>query len=528
MTAILGTDGKPLQREQLSARPRNRINAHYDGAQTSTANANYWASADSLSARAAHSPAVRKVIRERARYEVGNNCYAKGMLRTQADYVIGTGPRLQLLTEDKEFNRGVTRLFYEWAESVQFARKLWTMRFAWGVDGEAFAEFVNNDRSEHPVTLDLMLLETDQISDGYGEWNLDQRREDGVILDKFGNIVGYRKLPYHPGDQTWWTYTREPEVLQKRDVIHLYRLERPGQLRGVSEIAPALMLYPGLRRWTYAALSTAEKNARIYGVIKSNYSPADIIAAGNMTWSDFRADSAAPQAMDAFELEADTLLTMPDGWDMNAYKSEQPSTTYPMFKREIVSEMARCLNMPFGIAAADSSTYNFASGKLDLMPWGKSIAIDQLQVSEVAATPVFRRWYYEARRIPGYLPFGPPESAAQGEYVPPHIWQWDGQRAIDPREAMSKATLVEYGLSNFAREYAERGYDVDEEHEAQSKSLGMTVDEYRAALRMKLFGVDPLAPAPQPEAAPMSARDRLAAMLANDRTEQEVEDALAS
>lgn len=507
---IVDSQGVPFERTPMSMRPQNRVSAHYDGAQTTNANANYWSSVDGMSARAAHSPAVRKTIRERARYEVANNCYAKGMLRTQADYVVGTGPRLQLMTEDKEFNRSVASLFYEYAEYIGLARKLWTMRFSWGVDGESFGQFVNNDASEHPVTLDLMLVETDQITDGYGSWTIDWRRDDGVVVDKFGNIIGYRKLPYHPGDATWFTANSEPQVLQKRDVIHLYRVERPGQLRGVSEIAPALMLYPGLRRWTYAALGAAEKAARIGGIFKSNFTPMDLIEKGGVSAT--QALSQQPEALDMVSLEADTFLTLPEGWDLHQLEAEQPTSTYAMFKRELVAEIARCLNMPFGIAAADSSTYNFASGKLDLMPFGKSIAIDQLLISEVAATPFFRRWYYEARRIPGYLPTEPAAAADSREWCPQHMWQWDGQKIIDPREAQSKTTLLEAGLTTYAREYAERGYDVDEEHEEQAKSLGMTLDQFRAALRTRLFTVDPLAP---PEMDP-------------ERSEQEAEHAAAA
>ncbi len=34
------------------------------------------------------------------------------------------------------------------------------------------------------------------------------------------------------------------------------------------------------------------------------------------------------------------------------------TTTYAEFKREILNEIARCLNMPFNVAAGNSSGYN--------------------------------------------------------------------------------------------------------------------------------------------------------------------------
>jgi hypothetical protein len=38
---------------------------------------------------------------------------------------------------------------------------------------------------------------------------------------------------------------------------------------------------------------------------------------------------------------------MPGGWKMAQMHAEQPATTYAEFKREILNEIARCLNMPF-------------------------------------------------------------------------------------------------------------------------------------------------------------------------------------
>ena len=53
--------------------------------------------ADGLSADAANSPEVRRTLRNRARYEVANNSYARGIVLTLANDLIGTGPRLQML-----------------------------------------------------------------------------------------------------------------------------------------------------------------------------------------------------------------------------------------------------------------------------------------------------------------------------------------------------------------------------------------------------------------------------------------------
>ena len=96
-----------LGRRDERARPLNRmVRAKFDSAQTNADNRRHWANADGLSADAAASPAIRRTLRNRARYEVANNSYARGIVLTLANDVTGTGPRLQMLTGSTEPTEG--------------------------------------------------------------------------------------------------------------------------------------------------------------------------------------------------------------------------------------------------------------------------------------------------------------------------------------------------------------------------------------------------------------------------------------
>ncbi len=137
------------------------LRARFDSAQTTPDNRRHWAAADGLSADAAASPDVRRVLRNRARYEVANNSYARGIVLTLANDVVGTGPRLQMLTSDADANRRIEAAFAEWSAAVDLPGKLRTMRMARASDGEAFAVLFANDALPGPVTLDLRLVEAD-------------------------------------------------------------------------------------------------------------------------------------------------------------------------------------------------------------------------------------------------------------------------------------------------------------------------------------------------------------------------------
>ncbi len=87
------------------------VRGKYDAAQTTEDNRRHWAMADSLSAAAANSRSVRRTLRNRARYEVANNSYAKGIISTLANDVVGRGPILQVATGDDTANKGTRQLW---------------------------------------------------------------------------------------------------------------------------------------------------------------------------------------------------------------------------------------------------------------------------------------------------------------------------------------------------------------------------------------------------------------------------------
>ena len=78
-------------------------------------------------------------------------------------------------------------------------------------------------------------------------------------------------------------------------------------------------------------------------------------------------------------------------------KAEQPATTYPDFKNEIINETARRLNIPFNVAACNSSDYNYASGRLDHQTYFKSIRVERSELEAVALDRILYAWLAEAR-----------------------------------------------------------------------------------------------------------------------------------
>jgi len=251
------------------------VRARYDAAQTTAENARHWAMADALSADGAASADVRRKLRQRARYEVANNSYAKGIVLTIANDCIGTGPRLQLLTDDASANHDVEAAFAEWAKAVNLAEKLRTMRLAKSADGEAFAVLTANPAVDSPVMLDVHLVEADRVASPAMLVLPTDTDIDGIILDAWGNPQTYTILRQHPGDlfceKAWKT---QYDLVPADAVVHWFRSDRPGQHRGIPEITPALPLFAQLRRYTLAVIAAAETAADFAAVLFTD-SPAN-------------------------------------------------------------------------------------------------------------------------------------------------------------------------------------------------------------------------------------------------------------
>ena len=451
-----------LSDRQVNARVARRgVRGRYDAAQTNDNNSRHWAATDSLNADKANSFAVRKKLRERARYEIANNAYATGIIDTFALDVVGQlGPRLQLLTGDPELNQEAEWEWMRWCIATNYGRKLRTLQRARTGDGEGFGLFITNERVRHPVKLDMRPLECDRCHDT--SLIRTDNNVDGVILDEHGNPILYRMLDNHPGGSVWGRRGAYTEY-GAEFVLHWFGRKRPEQHRGVPEILAALPLFALMRRWTLATVTAAETAANIAGLLTTEVGADD--------------EPADIEAFDAVEIERNTLVTMPGGMGLEQFKAEQPTSTHAEFKRELLCEIARTIAMPRNIAAGDSSDYNFASGKLDDGGYFRGVRIHQGDMGNEIVDPTFYRWLPEAR-----LEFGWPI-----EDEPRHEWLWPGRPPIDPREAKAETERLGSGATTLPAIYAAGGKDWRAELEKGAEALGVSLKELQALIRQKLF-----------------------------------------
>src|SRR5690606_27929106 len=130
------------------------------------------------------------------------------------------------------------------------------------------------------------------------------------------------------------------------------------------------------------------------------------------------------------------------------------------------NEIARVLGMPYNIAAGDSSSYNYSSGRLDHKTYYKLIRVDRSQCEIDCVDQTLARWWEEARRLPGVLP----EEMRSLTEPAFHTWGWASAEHIYPlKEANAQKLRLESGMTTYAAEYGHIGLDWEAEFRQRAR-----------------------------------------------------------
>jgi len=439
------------------------LKASYDAASESTEYQKIWANADTYDADSANSREVRHKLIKRSRYEVGSNGYSDGIAQTYATDLVGLGPTLRMQTGSEGFNRLIETQWYLWTKAVALRRKLWCLAHAKHTDGEGFGIIRRNPGVKHPVSLDVCLYEADQIQTPYLPFG-EPGYIDGVKFDEFGNPLWYELLKEHPGSTQGFGVSLQTERIPAENVLHWFKLRRPGQHRAVPECTSTLNTGAAARRWREATLAAAETAADFSVLLKTQHAP-----------NSDELELAA--AFSEQEISKRMMVALPDAYEPYQLKPEHPTAAYEAFHKALVNEQARPKSMPYNKAACDSSSYNYASGRLDHQTYYAALDVEREDCNDLVLDPLFNVWFDFAIRRFGWLG-GVAESVGLGARA--HIWDWPKHRVADIQaEAGANKTKLETGEDSLANLYASSGRDYEDDLLKDATANGITVEQQR-------------------------------------------------
>ena len=230
--------------------------------------------------------AAATTVARRARDAVRNDPYASRILDLWTGNAVGAGITTRW-PDDAH-----TAAWRRWSDSTAcdaeglldlYGLQALAMR-AVVESGECFIRLLPAEVTPHnPVGLRLQVLESDHLDasrigtvEGLATLN-------GIALDEAGAPLAYWLFRRHPG--AWWPGLPGPwasEPIPARDVLHLYRKRRPGQLRDVSWLAPVLTRLRDLGDYEAALLMKAKIEACLAAVVTDEGDEALTGAAANL------------------------------------------------------------------------------------------------------------------------------------------------------------------------------------------------------------------------------------------------------
>ncbi|MCA3650502.1 MAG: phage portal protein [Methylobacterium sp.] len=209
-------------------------------------------------------------VARRARDAVRNDPYAARIVDLWTGNAVGAG----ITTRWPETAQGAAWL--SWAESTAcdaegkldlYGLQALAMR-AVVESGECFIRLLSVPTSpRNPIGLSLQVLESDHLDTARNGVVNGAPTIQGIALGNFGEPIGYWLFPTHPGAWMLPGARLASNFIPARDVLHVFRKRRPGQLRDVSWLAPILLRLRDLGDYEAALLMKAKIEACLAAVV---------------------------------------------------------------------------------------------------------------------------------------------------------------------------------------------------------------------------------------------------------------------
>lgn len=436
-------------RRGRAARVTHLIARAYDAARSSRATWGWIAG--STSANAETLGAI-PVLRDRARDLVRNNPYAAKAIDALVNNSIGAGVIPRAKTGDPALNEKIDELWARFEAEIDadgthdFYGLQHLCARAFFESGEVLIRRrprrINDGLM---VPLQYQVVEADLLDHRRSETLADGRIVQGVEFDRLGRRRAYWLLREHPGDHAFAMQARGRKSFSVRaeSLIHLYDKQRPGQVRGVPWIAPAMIRMRMLEDYEESEIVRKRTEACVAAIVFSDEESEEGLAP--------TVRDAAGNLIEQFE--PGLIAYSRGGKDV---KFTQPSQAggYENYKRSQVHSIAAGTRVPYELISGDLSQVNFSSFRAGMIEFRRMIEALQWTVF----VPVFlnRVWrdFIDTSIAAELLPRTTPHAV---EWTPPRF------ETIDPvKETLAKVMATRAGFVTLKQAISEMGFNPDE------------------------------------------------------------------
>ncbi|MFA6148657.1 MAG: phage portal protein [bacterium] len=411
-------------------------------------------------------------LRERSRDLVRNAPLASGAIHTVVTSVIGTGLKLHSRIDREVLSLGEDEAD-TWEKQAEREWRLWsespecdvarTLDFAALQDlvfrqvlenGDVFILLPGIPRPSSPYALKLQVVEGDRIC------NKDNVRDSsalsgGVEKDTGGAPLSYHILDQHPGAtyvnrlRSWTVVPAFGGRTGRRNVLHLFRVMRPGQTRGVPYLAPVIEPLKQLDRYTEAEITAAVISGMFTVFIKS--ATGDPASIDPMVPA---AETNAKATDEDYKLASGAIVGLPAGHDIATANPGRPNAAFDPFVQSVLRQIGVALELPFEVLVKHF-TASYSAARAALLEAWRFFTVRRSWVARTFCQPVYETFMDEAVAMgriyaPGYFADPLVRKAYLGAQ-----WIGDAPGQIDElKEITAAEKRISIGITTVAEETA--------------------------------------------------------------------------
>lgn len=241
------------------------------------------------------------------------------------------------------------------------------------------------------LSLQLQVIEADYIDTARtGTGEAGGLIREGIEYDQIGRRVAYWLFDEHPGANARYVRSFQSHRVAASEILHVYRQDRPGQMRGVSWFAPVALALQDLADGQDAQLMR-QKIAACFAAFVTDDGDSQAQEGGS---TDDLGGTIVPG----------TIRRLKPGEDVTF--SEPPAVTgYEEFTRAVLRTVAAGMGITYEALSGDLSNVNFTSYKAGRIEMDQNIAAWQWlllipQMMQPVGRWIIEQWALEKAVLP--------------------------------------------------------------------------------------------------------------------------------
>lgn len=425
-----------IQREKARFFLENLSERRFEAASKGRRTAGWSAPATDANAAFVNSLSL---LRNRSRDMVRNDGFAAKAVQVIVDNVVGTGIVAKPNGKSSPKVKRANELWKSWAEALAcdadglhdfYGIQALAMR-AIAESGEVLIRRVRT--TSGPVPLQLQLIEADYL-DSLKNEKLQGGGyiTQGVEHDRTGRRVAYWVFAQHPGDLTQ-TNSVKSNRISADEILHLYRVDRPGQVRGVPFGASVMLTLRDYNEFMDAQMMRQKVAAAFSVFVRDVEAPADLVASDSPL-----IDKIEPGLIEYLPPGKDVTFASPPGVD-----------GLGEFAAQTLRAVACGYGVPYESLTGDFSQVNFSSGRMGWLEFARNIDGLRWRLLVPRLCDQVWKWFAEAAALSG--------QNIDGVGV---TWTPPRREMIDPTsEIGATITAIRGGMITLSEAIRQNGYD---------------------------------------------------------------------